>query len=322
MNAIELIKRTLANYKGFANMQFPLDADGMSDGQLNDYLLSVLGNIGGDRYKIGCTVSTNYTGYVFLGTKKFPAGELLFVESGTPTGYLCIKEENENVTADGYDYNNAYTKRTMVYGAPGSGVESYLFSSFKDLVSNDALNTNLKALEEKVNAIVPAPVGCVMMWPGKVATDADYPDGWMPCDGRSLSRIQYAGLYSVIGTQYGSESSTAFSLPDLRGQFVMGLNKNDADYNQQGKKGGNKIIYLQSNQLPDFNLTIPGQWSKDNLDFNNFSRFSGGDRGEGDTNRMFDLTVPYARNKNAGQYGQPIDIRPQYFVLSYMIKVK
>jgi len=48
------------------------------------------------------------------------------------------------------------------------------------------------------------------------------PDGWLECDGSSVSRSVYADLFAVIGTTYGSASGTEFNLPDLRGEFVRG----------------------------------------------------------------------------------------------------
>ncbi|BBD08448.1 phage tail protein [Desulfovibrio ferrophilus] len=47
------------------------------------------------------------------------------------------------------------------------------------------------------------------------------PDGWLECDGASLSTTSYAGLYAVIGSVFGS-GTDAFNLPDLRGEFLRG----------------------------------------------------------------------------------------------------
>lgn len=44
--------------------------------------------------------------------------------------------------------------------------------------------------------------------------------GWVLCDGRSLSRITYNELYSIIGTTFGSTSSTTFNVPDCRGRVA------------------------------------------------------------------------------------------------------
>lgn len=45
------------------------------------------------------------------------------------------------------------------------------------------------------------------------------PDGYLLCNGQSISRTTYAALFSVIGTTYGSgDGSTTFNLPDLIGK--------------------------------------------------------------------------------------------------------
>lgn len=50
----------------------------------------------------------------------------------------------------------------------------------------------------------------------------DHPH-WLICDGRSLDRTKYHHLFEVIGTTYGSgssSSSTTFNLPDCRGRTL------------------------------------------------------------------------------------------------------
>ncbi len=51
------------------------------------------------------------------------------------------------------------------------------------------------------------------------------PDGWIDCEGQTLSRTIYSDLFSVISTTYGSgDGSTTFNIPDMRGLVVMGRN--------------------------------------------------------------------------------------------------
>ena len=62
------------------------------------------------------------------------------------------------------------------------------------------------------------PTGAVLPFAGESA-----PDGYLICDGSSISRTNYADLFSVIGCCYGSgNGSTTFSIPDLRGEFIRG----------------------------------------------------------------------------------------------------
>lgn len=62
-------------------------------------------------------------------------------------------------------------------------------------------------------------VGQVAYFPTEAA-----PSGWLIADGSAVSRTTYALLFALIGTTYGAgDGSTTFNLPDLRGEFVRGL---------------------------------------------------------------------------------------------------
>lgn len=53
---------------------------------------------------------------------------------------------------------------------------------------------------------------------------ATAPTGWLAANGAAVSRATYASLFAAIGTVYGvGDGSTTFNLPDLRGEFVRGL---------------------------------------------------------------------------------------------------
>lgn len=62
--------------------------------------------------------------------------------------------------------------------------------------------------------------------PGTVAyfSLASAPDGWLKANGATISRDDYASLFTAIGTTYGAgDGSTTFVLPDLRGEFIRSL---------------------------------------------------------------------------------------------------
>jgi microcystin-dependent protein len=63
-----------------------------------------------------------------------------------------------------------------------------------------------------------AQVGDIKM----VAADT-VPDGWLECDGATVSRTTYAALFTKIGTVWGTgDGATTFHLPDLRGRVPRG----------------------------------------------------------------------------------------------------
>lgn len=49
------------------------------------------------------------------------------------------------------------------------------------------------------------------------------PEGYLLCNGATVSRTTYAGLFAVIGTTHGSgNGSTTFNLPNLTDRFIQG----------------------------------------------------------------------------------------------------
>lgn len=52
---------------------------------------------------------------------------------------------------------------------------------------------------------------------------ASVPTGWLHCNGQVVSRTTYYTLWSVMGFPNSGNGSTTFNVPDLRGEFVRGL---------------------------------------------------------------------------------------------------
>ena len=72
----------------------------------------------------------------------------------------------------------------------------------------DWVNTNAASVPTGI------PVGTITDWPMSTP-----PAGWFECDGSLLLKSQYAELFNVIGTSYGSSGALFFQLPDYRGRF-------------------------------------------------------------------------------------------------------
>lgn len=65
------------------------------------------------------------------------------------------------------------------------------------------------------------PIGSVIAFAGPAEAP---PDGWLLCDGASVSRTEYGELFRAIGTAHGSgNGASTFSLPDYRGRFLRGV---------------------------------------------------------------------------------------------------
>ncbi len=79
------------------------------------------------------------------------------------------------------------------------------------------------------------------------------PSGYLVCNGSAVSRSTYSALFSVISTTYGAGNGpTTFTLPDLRGRFVMGVSTTFS----QGSTGGDVSSSLVTGNLPSHSHTI------------------------------------------------------------------
>lgn len=79
-------------------------------------------------------------------------------------------------------------------------------------------------LNGKYQPISDVPIGLCSPWASVASV---MPDNYLLCDGRSIIRADYPELFAVIGTTYGTESATTFSLPDMRGRSVVGAGIGD-----------------------------------------------------------------------------------------------
>ena len=78
------------------------------------------------------------------------------------------------------------------------------------------------------------------------------PSGYLECAGQYISRTTYANLFAIIGTTWGTNASTNFRLPDLRGQFVRGW------ANTSSVDSGRSFASSQSSQNLSHNHSYSG----------------------------------------------------------------
>jgi microcystin-dependent protein len=82
--------------------------------------------------------------------------------------------------------------------------------------------------------------------------DDTAPDNFIYCDGSAVSRTDFSDLFAVMGTKFGiGDGSTTFNLPDMRGQFIRGVDDGrglDADAGARSN-GGDTIGSTQSDAI-------------------------------------------------------------------------
>jgi len=105
------------------------------------------------------------------------------------------------------------------------------------------------------------PVGTILPFAG-----ATVPEGYMLCDGTELSRAQYPKLFQAIDSSWGSATGFTFTLPDLRGRFLRGVDGaagNDPDANTRGENApggntGNNVGSVQGDARRGISGTVSG----------------------------------------------------------------
>lgn len=106
------------------------------------------------------------------------------------------------------------------------------------------------------------PVGVVSDFAGSSA-----PEGYLICDGSSISRTTYSALFNAIGTNFGAgDGSTTFNLPDLRGRSSFGLstvNINSQPNISLNQTGGEMWHDLTTAEIPAHTHTDSGHSHSD-----------------------------------------------------------
>ena len=157
------------------------------------------------------------------------------------------------------------------------------------------------------------PIGSVVEW-----FSTTIPTNWLECNGQAISRTEYAELFAIIGTKYGSgDGSTTFNLPNIKGKTTVGLDIDDTDFNTLGKTGGEKTHTLTENEIPpmDVHMTQHTWFDRGGLEAGgavNRKVVAGG--GTGGSPEFVIGTV------NGGD--QPHNNLQPYIVSNYIIKAK
>ena len=156
----------------------------------------------------------------------------------------------------------------------------------------------------KVANIVPP--GVILPYAGDIA-----PEGFLMCNGSSISREQYTNLFQVIGTKFGSESKDSFKLPNLIDRFIQGASEK------------NKVGSYLSPSLPNIKGTISSY-----MHYSSNSNLFQISRGIGDNwgnvtpgGHPQDTSFTLDANKYNGIYKDDCKtVQPNSLCLNYIIK--
>ena len=135
------------------------------------------------------------------------------------------------------------------------------------------------------------PTGAIFALPDTQGTGTGFqsngiPTGYLECNGQLLSRSTYSALFNVIGTKYGSTDGNNFRVPDLRGEFIRGVNTSSsgADANRAigSSQGGQNASHNHS-------ISLSGTTSNKSLT-GSVRRIGEGFRGYGTVSGVFTKT--------------------------------
>ena len=78
------------------------------------------------------------------------------------------------------------------------------------------------------------------------------PSGWLKANGAAVSRTTYAALFAAIGTTFGAgDGRTTFNLPDMRGEFVRGVDDG------RNVDDGRRLGTFQADGIKTHTINVP-----------------------------------------------------------------
>lgn len=143
----------------------------------------------------------------------------IFAEDGTLVAYTATPE----------------TEKPSSGGNAGSEIRFNAVLVLSSLTNvsvtvDTALGVTVATLNQKIAETKATLTGCVLPFAKTAAPSAD----WLLCDGANITAVQYPELVLYLT---GDDQATATTLPDLRGEFIRGLDLGravDVDRNTDG----------------------------------------------------------------------------------------
>lgn len=134
-------------------------------------------------------------------------------------------------------------------------------------------------------------LGAIMAFP-----QTTEPTGWLKCNGQAVSRITYAALFSKISTTFGAgDGSTTFNVPDLRGEFLRGLDEG------RGVDAGRAIGTAQADAFKSHNHSVS-------------STVNGFSAGGSFINYFGTGSTSYATSSTGGNETRPRNVATPFFI--------
>ena len=213
------------------------------------------------------------------------------------------------------------------YTAVGTAATQNVGTGAGNVVQLDG-SARLPAVDgSQLTGLAAVPSGVVVPFAGSSA-----PAGWLLCYGQAVSRTNYAALFTVTGTVFGSgDGSTTFNLPDLRGRAAFGVDNMGGTAAGRlgsgvtggitgaaslGATGGEQKHTLTSSEQASMSVSGSGSFGYDST-ANNGGATTVGEATAGSAGNT--QTVNFSGTASGG--GGPHNTVPPAIVLNYIIKI-
>ena len=160
-----------------------------------------------------------------------------------------------------------------------------------------------------------SPPGIIHMYGGVTA-----PTGWLLCDGSTVGRNAYPGLFNAVSTLYGSgDGSTTFTLPDMRGRMPVGKGTH-SDVSTVGNNDGVAVANRRSKHkhtphTHDSSSTYSTAYGN-SAGSSTGKALAWGETGAYQQNNTGNVS---STDGGSGNTNDPLDA-PAYLVINYIIK--
>jgi microcystin-dependent protein len=190
---------------------------------------------------------------------------------------------------------NGITRKTFVSNATnlcGGGTLTGLTGSQNISISTSSLSLYQRKII--INFTFPGIIVPYVM-------NAEEPSGWLYCNGQAVDRTEYANLFAVISTTYGSgNGTTTFNVPDLRGRIPFGTSATTSNpLNGAIFASGNSLTVASTGGSENTVLTSANAPIRDHSHTASGSMIVYGNRDRSDSNG--ECSPP----GNFGDYGAP-----------------
>ena len=139
---------------------------------------------------------------------------------GNATGVLSIEHGGTGKNTVNEALDNLFSM--LESQTDNQSTDNFIFrtdENIKGVPLSSLANNIYNLIASKIGATIP--VGVIYPFGGG---NGKVPAGYLPCDGRAVSRTQYSALFNVIGTSFGNgDTINTFNVPDLRESVPVGI---------------------------------------------------------------------------------------------------